>query len=246
MSIICEYCGNSFKQKKNLVKHQKTAVFCLKIRSEKDVKQKEIKYQNEIAVLSVKLQERDKIIKELKDDIKTLQNKLENIALQSVKRPNNVTNTTNNIVSLQPLTSDWLNSQALFLTREHIEKGISGYAEFAKNYSLKDRVKCVDFSRKNFQFINGDGETVKDNRGNRICKLFFDSIKTQNETLVNIIKEDILERVAHTSSPLETNILLNMMTDIINISRGIKKVSEGENHDIRENFSRELCNLLER
>ncbi len=243
MSIICEYCGNSFKQKRNLVKHQKTTVFCLKIRREKDEKQKEIRYQNEIAILSVQLQERDKIIKELNDNIKTLQNKLENIALQSVKRPSNITN---NIVSLQPLTSDWLNSQAVFLSREYIEKGISGYAEFAKNYSLKDRVKCVDFSRKNFQFINGDGETVKDNKGNRICKLFFDSIKTQNEVLVTIIKEDILERVKDISSPVETNILLNMMTDIINISRGIKKVSEGENHDIRENFSRELCNVLER
>lgn len=245
MTINCEFCGNTFKEKRNLLKHHKTAIFCIKIRNEKNDKLKEIEYQNQIKILSEKLQERDKTIEELKENITCLQNKLENIALQSVKRPT-ITNNTTNIVSLQPLTSEWLNSQATFLTREHIEKGISGYAEFAKNYSLKDRVKCVDFSRKNFQFINGDGETIKDNKGNRICKLFFDSIKTKNEELVELIKEDILQQVSESSSPLETNILLNLMTDIINISRGIKKVSEGEGDQIKDSFSRELCNLMER
>ncbi len=167
-------------------------------------------------------------IKEIKENILNLQNKLENIALQGSKRANTIT--INNIISLHP---EWLTSQASLLSRRYIEKGIVGYAEFAKNHSLLDRVKCSDFSRKKLEFIGEDGEIVKDNKGNRICKLFFSSIQNRNDEIVELIKEEILKRV---SERAETDILLEMNTDIINISRGVKKVSQGESDTIKDDF----------
>jgi hypothetical protein len=36
------------------------------------------------------------------------------------------------------------------------------------------------------------------------------------------------------------------MTDIVNISRGVKKVSQGESGIIKDDFIREVCNVLEK
>jgi len=137
-----------------------------------------------------------------------------------------------------------LNTQASLLSRNDVEKGLIGYAEFAKNYSLKDRVKCLDFSRKKLEFLEEDGTLIKDNKGSRVAKLFFQSIQTQNEEIINKIRDDILKQVAETSSKLETMHLLEKMTDLVNISRGVKKVSQGESDIIKDDFIRELCNVL--
>lgn len=161
------------------------AKFCLEL-------QKEYSGENNIEFLKEKLKEKDQYIKKLEENISILQNKLENIAIQSIKRPSNVTNNTN-IISLQPLTKNWLNSQACLLSKSHVEKGILGYAEFAKN---QDRVKCIDFSRKKLQYIQEDGT---DNKGNRISKLFF-----ENEEIVKDIQSEILRQVTYTSNPVET------------------------------------------
>jgi hypothetical protein len=239
----CEYCGTTFSQKCSLIKHQKTARFCLKIRNSNSIllTSEKIEYENKINILTEKIKARDDTIVQLREQITVLQNKLENIAIQGVKKCSVVTNT--NIV-LQPLTSEWLNTQASLLSRSDIEKGLVGYAEFAKNYSFKDRIKCSDFSRKKLEFIEEDGTLIKDNKGNRVAKLFFQSIQTQNQEIISKIQDDILKQVAETSSQTETMYLLEKMTDIVNISRGVKKVSQGESDIIKDDFIRELCNVL--
>ena len=239
----CEYCGTTFSQKCSLIKHQKTARFCLKIRNSNSIllTSEKIEYENKINILTEKIKARDDTIVQLREQITVLQNKLENIAIQGVKKCSVVTNT--NIV-LQPLTSEWLNTQASLLSRSDIEKGLVGYAEFAKNYSFKDRIKCSDFSRKKLEFIEEDGTLIKDNKGNRVAKLFFQSIQTQNEEIITKIRDDILKQVAETSSESETMHLLEKMTDLVNISRGVKKVSQGESDIIKDDFIRELCNVL--
>ena len=242
--ITCEYCGTTFTQKCNLIKHQKTARFCLKIRNTNNIllTPEKIEYENKINILGEKIKARDDTILQLREQITILQNKLENIAIQGVKKCS-VTNTNNNIV-LQPLTSEWLNTQASLLSRSDIEKGLVGYAEFAKNYSFKDRIKCSDFSRKKLEFLEEDGTLIKDNKGNKVAKLFFQSIQTQNQEIITKIQDDILKQVSETSSQSETMYLLEKMTDLVNISRGVKKVSQGESDIIKDDFIRELCNVL--
>jgi len=44
---------------------------------------------------------------------------------------------------MQPITTDHLTDHAPNLTIEHVQKGASGYAEYALEYPLKDRVACV-------------------------------------------------------------------------------------------------------
>lgn len=258
----CEYCKNVFTHKRNLLKHQKSARYCLDLQKNLNKKlctcdydengticHKENCIYNKYEILKIKNIALEKIneiqqdqIAQLREQITVLQNKLENIAIQGVKKSSVVT--TNNNIVLQPLTSEWLNTQSSLLSRSDIEKGLVGYAEFAKNYSFKDRIKCLDFSRKKLEFLEEDGTLIKDNKGNRVAKLFFQSIQTQNEEIINKIRDDILKQVAETSSQTETMYLLEKMTDLVNISRGVKKVSQGESDIIKDDFIRELCNVL--
>jgi len=261
----CDFCETTFSKSSNLKLHQRRARYCLQkqvstykcicscevvgILNYNDhikhcINYKAFSLEKENQILTEKLREKEEHIKKLEANITVLQNKLENIALQSVKRP--TVSNTNNIITLQPLTQEWLQSQASLLNRSHVEKGIAGYALFAKNYSFKDRVKCLDFSRKKLQFLEEDGTVIKDNKGNRICKMFFDSIKNENEEIVDEIQAEILKQVAETCNPAETMSLFERMNEIVKISRGIKKVSQGESDALKDDFVKELCNLLEK
>ena len=40
--------------------------------------------------------------------------------------------------------------------------------------------------------------------------------------------------------------LFERMNEIVKISRGIKKVSQGESDALKDDFVKELCNLLEK
>ena len=224
----CEYCKNVFQYRRNLIKHQTTAKYCLELQKKSAklytcecdengfVCNREKCIYNENQILKIKntaLEKTNQIqqdqIFQLRNQISELQNKLENIALQGVKKKS-ITN--NNNIVLQPLTTEWLNTQATLLSRNDIEKGLVGYAEFAKNHSFKDRIKCSDFSRKKLEFIEEDGTLIKDNKGNRVAKLFFQS--TQNEEIITKIRDDILNQVAETSSKLETMHLLEKIPNL--------------------------------
>ena len=261
----CEFCTQTFNTRSTLFRHQRTAKYCLSVQKNKNTcvcgynennieYHKEKCFHNKHEILKIKnigLENTNENLKDqivqLRQQITILQDKLENIAIQGVKKSSIVTNTnTNNNIVLQPLTSEWLNTQASLLSRSDIEKGLVGYAEFAKNYSFKDRIKCSDFSRKKLEFIEEDGTLIKDNKGNRVAKLFFQSIQTQNQEIITKIQDDILKQVSETSSQSETMYLLEKMTDLVNISRGVKKVSQGESDIIKDDFIRELCNVLEK
>ena len=76
--------------------------------------------------------------------VEKLQDKLENIALQAVKRPTttnmNKTQINNYIQKMEPISSEHMLEQSNKLTLEHIQKGASGYAEYALEYPLKERI----------------------------------------------------------------------------------------------------------
>jgi hypothetical protein len=108
--IPCEFCKKDFKTISSLNYHQKTAKFCLNLRNQtnnnfncelclktfttKDkcknhyIKCKNIfknfdEYKNETIILKDKIIDKDKLIEDLRNQIQVLQDKLENIAIQS-------------------------------------------------------------------------------------------------------------------------------------------------------------------
>jgi uncharacterized coiled-coil protein SlyX len=280
MSYECEFCGNKFTMKCNLLYHQRTAKYCLSKRgivndqnvcdicgknfSEKrqlqmhmekcslpkrlvDLEEQLAKKESSNANLTKKLieyaqknRDNQKTIENLQKQISDLQSKLENIAIQGVKKT-----TITNILNLEPMTKDWLDTQALLLTDSHFSKGVAGLAQFAVNNSFKDRVVCTDANRKSLRYKEEDGKISKDPKGKKLSKMFFESIQSKADDMLPAMIEKIKQELDDAGEePSVFDAIMGKITELINVEKGIKQISKGEEHDLKEEFTRELCELL--
>lgn len=186
-------------------------------------------------LMEKQMAEKDLLLIEKNTQIQILQDKLENIAIKAVQRQtttNNMNRTqiNNFIQNMQPVTSEYLLESAPNLTLKHVQKGASGYAEYALEYPLKDRVACVDYARRKIKFKDKDGSLVTDPEMARLAPMFFESIKQKSSELVfSQNKEDMdsamFEEVAK---------LFNTNADVKNASTGIK-------NDFYHDFVKHVC-----
>jgi hypothetical protein len=193
-----------------------------------DKKESEItnKYQE---IINIQQQQ----INEQKQTIKDLQDKIENIAIKAVQKSTttNVKNTQiNYIQKMQPITQEYLLNHTPSLTIEHIKKGASGYAEYALEGPLKDRIACVDYSRRKIKFKDREGNIITDPEMAKLAPMFFDSIKDKSSQLVyslNTVDMDsaMFEGVAK---------LFNTNADVKNGATGIKT-------DFYHDFIKHVC-----
>lgn len=69
---------------------------------------------------------------------------------------------------------------------------------YALDYPLKNKVICVDYSRRKVKFKNRDGDIITDPEMTSLATKFFNSIKDKNKELVcmcaNELKEKLGER----------------------------------------------------
>lgn len=219
-SIFCKSCGKVSTSKWN---HQSHLSTCKKSDMVSLLSQENDKLKKENMELTMvnKLMEKQMSEKDL--IIQKLQDKLENIAIKAVQRPTttnnmNKTQINNFIQNMKPVTTDHLIDHAPNLTIEHVQKGASGYAEYALEYPLKDRVACVDYARRKIKFKDNEGKLVTDPEMVKLAPMFFDSIKKKSSELVyEMNKEDMdsamFEEVAK---------LFNTNADVKNGSSGVK------------------------
>jgi hypothetical protein len=130
-----------------------------------------LQYKEKIRDLSIQLTEQKE---HYEKKIKELQDKLENIAVKAVSRPTttNKTQINNFIQQLQPVTEDKLKESVSNLT---IKKGPEGYAQYALEYPLKDKIICVDYSRRKVKFKDKDGNVITDPEMTGLTTKFFNS-----------------------------------------------------------------------
>jgi hypothetical protein len=205
-----------------------------------------------IKELEFKLNEKDKRIKELED-------KMHSLLVKAVLRPT-VTNTDNRIQqtinNLIPLTDDHLKEQAEFLTLDHIKQGALGYANFACDYALKDRITCVDIARRKIKYKNSDGQIVTDPEMNLLSRKLFTSIKDKNTKLTNQYKGElrdmILKKYMESGNDISDEETKELESTIDQMNKDIQEASnlyyqtieitDGKKPDIYHDFIREVCN----
>jgi hypothetical protein len=257
----CEFCKNKFSNKHILLHHQKNTKYCLKIQGKNNNKFKcefciktystkqnlEIHYskckknlvKNIKDEYEEKLKEKDIQIKnyaiqvsEQKETIRDLQDKLENIALQAVKRPTtmNKTNINNFIQNMEPITQEHLVEYTPQLTLEHIQKGASGYAEYALEYPLKDRVACVDYSRRKIKFKNKEGDLIADPEMSKLTPMFFESIKSKSS-----------EIVYSQNDPNMDSVMFEEVAKLFNMNADVKNGADGIKSDFYLDFVKHVC-----
>lgn len=250
----CLYCDNEFKSLSSLNTHIKTAIYCISKRTKstellftcfkchktfttkhwlnlhekkcgeniEEIKQKnyDLTKQKEILEFTVS---------ELKQQIKYLQDKLENVAIKAVQRP-----TTRNtyIQNMKPVTQEHLLDSVSNLTIDHIKKGPEGYAEYALEYPLKDRMICSDYSRRKVKFKDKDGIVITDPEMTILTLKFFDSIKEKNKELICKYANELKEKLGDD----------NVMDTVVKLFEYKSAVENGSDKtEFHHNFIRQMC-----
>jgi hypothetical protein len=217
VEIICIYCNKTFKTKPTLLRHQQTAKYCLNIRGEsasvsynckvcksnftrkniyeyhiknckptkriETIENKNIKLQNRVNTLEI-------LVEKYEQQIKDLQNKLQEVAIRGVEKPT----TSNQTINLLPLTEEHMRNCAQYLTIEHIKNGPIGYAKYALEYPFKDRILCVDHARKKIKYKNNDGDYIVDPHMVKLAPKFFKCIEEHNDQLIDEYAEELREQ----------------------------------------------------
>ena len=245
---ICKFCQKTFRDKYSLAKHQKQAKYCLKIQKELEKQTRHCEHCNQELVSQedqdyhhcykkiVYLQSQ---VEKFKDQIKMIEEQLtlyksENEQLKTQYREDlmnlasrpTVSNRYNDnrvnaiINNFEPITSQYLEDQAQFLTIEHIKQGPEGYAQFMLDYPLKDRIICVDFARRKIKYKDNDGEIVCDPEMTLLLKNIFGAIESRNSELVDSCMNELrhkLSLLGNDSNELteDETLALNMQTDAI-------------------------------
>jgi len=206
----------------------------INIAMEKKYQETVIKFEKQILLLEQENKHYKETIAELKSQNERIQSKIENIAVQGVNKPT----TTNNIIKIQNLTDEWLKESSNNLTLDYIEKGPLGYAEFASQHSLRNRVRCVDFARKILQYKEDDA-IIRDKKGKKLSKKFFESIESKNKDLILAAMASIREEMED-KTPEELDLLIAKMNKFLDM----KTIDIANNKELKEDFVRELCELL--
>jgi len=225
----CNGCGKIFTTKFNFQRHIQN---CDKIENMSQIIVLKAYNKN----LIDKLDEKESLIDNLRLQIKDLQDKLEHIAIKAVQRPMSTTKNTqiNYIHQLQPLTDEHLVSNVPNLTIDHIIKGPAGYAEYALEYPLKDRMICSDYSRRKVKFKDKDGNVITDPEMTTLTKKFFESIKEKNKELISKYANELKEKLGD-ENIMDTIVKLFEYKDAIN--RGC----DGEKTEFQHNFVKRMC-----
>jgi len=271
----CHFCNRDFSSKANLNYHRTNTKYCLEkqgIQHEFNCEEckksflsdnmlqkhflKCIDYQKKQMRIHY-----DKIISDKDKIIKELQDKLENIALKAISRPSVINANTDNriqqtINNLIPITDDHLKEQAQFLTLEHIKQGAIGYANFACEHALKDRITCVDVSRRKVKYKNQDGLVITDPEMTVLSKKLFSSIQDKNTQLTKQYKGELREMVLQKfrdsgddmtdEQTRDLDIAIEQinkhMENATNLDYQVNKIVEGQRPDMYHDFVKEVCN----
>ena len=247
----CQYCDNSFKTEYNLKTHQRSAMYCLKLRGKNADKQYQcskckkkfttnqwlVSHQKKCGIDIQKILEENRIlyerIREKDLQIKELQDKLENIALKAVSRPTTKNTQINNYIQkLECVTDKHFQDQVQHLTIEHIQKGPEGYAEYALEYPLKNRIVCVDYSRRKVKFKDKDGKIVSDPEMATIATKLFQSIKDKNKDLIMTYGNELKDKFGDE---------MGTVIELLGYKSGVDNGAEGSKSEFYHDFVKSVC-----
>jgi hypothetical protein len=194
--------------------------------------------------------------KQLHTQIKDLQDRMQSMAEKAIDKPSTVQNTTNQIINnLLPITTEHLDEQVQYLTIDHVKHGAVGYAKYALEHPLKDRLVCTDTSRKKGKYKDSDGNIVSDPEMASITKKLFLAIKDRNSELITEYANDLkvkLDSFGFSSNnemtteeadevTCLTDELINLVTSIFSQKRQSNEISDGLKPDLYHQFVKEIA-----
>jgi predicted KAP-like P-loop ATPase len=133
---------------------------------------------------------------------------------------------------MKPVIDDELKDNAQNLTIDHILKGPEGYAQYALEYPLKDRVCCVDYSRRKVKFKDPNGNVITDPEMSTLATKFFQSIKDKNNDLIIEYGTKLNEHLGDR---------LGDLIEILDIKSGVDNGADGSKTEFYHDFVKNIC-----
>ena len=197
--------------------------------------------------------------KQLETQIKDLNDRMQCMLEKAIDKPSTSTinqNTTNNLINnLLPITTEHLDEQVKYLTIDHVKHGAVGYAKYALEHPLKDRLVCTDTSRKKGKYKDSERNVVSDPEMATITKKLFLAIKERNSELVSEYANDLKAKLDSfnssdnnemtTEESVEmcgmTDELIDLITSIFSQKRQSNEMADGLKPDLFHQFVKELA-----
>jgi hypothetical protein len=165
--------------------------------------------------------------------ISNLQDKLENIAIKAATKSTTTNKNNTYIQNLLPVTDQHFLDNLPNLTIEHIKKGAEGYAQYALEYPLKDRVACVDYSRRKVKYKDHDGNVITDPEMSNLTQKFFKSIQDRNKDLFRECAIEFRQKCDEDS--------FDKMAFLAETLAGVSASSNGDRSEFSHEFVKEVC-----
>ena len=199
----CIYCYKCFTTKQFLCKHETK---CTNKNSKQEILLLEDKLKQQKQAFEIKLLEKDTILQDkekenrlLREQIESLQQKLENIAIQGVKKHSQIINNNTNITQiLSPFDLDQKDILGIIekkLDETSFLNSQRGIAKFCVENLLKTqdgkmRMICSDPVRERFKYLDEDGLVKEDIQARQFIEKIYPPIHQVGEK----IHENILEK----------------------------------------------------
>jgi len=215
----------------------------------KELKEENINLKQENIRLRTRLEFLEENVTYLKQQLQNKERSQENITLAAVTKPTtSVKNTIKNAViqNLLPIKEEEMKEHVPFLTLEHIKEGAEGYAKFALERPLKDRITCTDISRKKLAWKNDNGEILYDTEGQALCKKFFAVIHAKSENLFRELIKELGERLANAydlQDQEEADAIVELTDKVQTCRREAFQASKGNVNDLTLEFASYLCKM---
>ena len=195
----CSYCKKCLTTNERLMTHLNICKSKVKEEASKDfneqkkyyedkLKEKDSYYEQQKKYYEDKLKEKESLLKEKNDYIEKLESRLEKFEdsilsktdkKQITTAANHTTNNTTIVINNNYLNLNDIPKMTAFLEekldKEVVAGGQKGLAFLLSNTVLKDKYKCVDPSRQNFEFTNELGEVERDVKAKKLTNALIKS-----------------------------------------------------------------------
>ena len=222
----CKYCKKQLSTNERLISHITSS--CKEKKNQENIEKEqkvESNFNEQKKYYEDKIKEKNEYIAKLESNIEKLEAKLEkfedtvtSMVLSKTDKkptpPNTTTNNTTNIVINNSLNLNDISTMSAFLEekmdKEVVAGGQKGLAFLLSNTVLKDKYKCVDPSRQNFEFTNELGEVERDVKAKKLTNALIrsDICAKAGERGIQLWKKedgstDSLRHDAHSKKVLE-------------------------------------------
>lgn len=227
-------CGDMFITIQKLSQHQSFCKDFVKDKYRQDIQKDFDSHEEKYRIIIDSLRQK---IMDQQEQIQHLQDKLGEVAIKSAEKPTTTNNIINIVQNLQPIEDSDFTKHLDHLSIDHIKRGASGYADYALEYPLKDKIICVDYSRRKVKFKNISGDIITDPEMNNLATKFFQSIQDKNKHLIleqgSVLKEQL------GGEQVDTIMKLFDMEDAV--SKGAKGEKDKFHHEFVKNVCSQTC-----